>query len=464
MVTPAPSRPETPAPSRPETPAPSRPADPEPLPDARTGPSLPVAIQPEPPLSDAPPPLIFPAPPPTVRTSTRRGASVPPGPRKISPAAVIVGFTAVALVVTLVVTQGQRQGPHPTQVLGTQTQRPTSTAQVPVVSDLLGYTLMDAEPGRDLAVVPFSGTRRTVGGFAPAGYPDGPMRTGTAVVTLRGGTAYVLTPPFTGPTAIGPADHIFPAMAPGAVGVWSQETGGGPSTVQIEALPGTRAASSAVMPFPRGGRPIAEMTSGILVGDSQGSAGALRVWRPGADGSTGTFTRTLGVASAVIGTSGDKVAWLAARGCTSNGECPLHVTDAATGVETSVAPPPGFAGYLPGGAFSPIWDQLFAVYVFNPVQHAANARLVLVSLTAATTNRPRWTPALVPDGDVPLMLNGPPLPVVWTPDGTHVLFAGNTGKIHDFRLGQTASYPTEQPASASFTVLGEPAVAPSPSG
>src|SRR3981081_582490 len=106
----------------------------------------------------------------------------------------------------------------------------------------------------------------------------------------------------------------------------------------------------------------------MLVWNEQVSRGRLRVWRPGVAGGPGTFVRTIGVASAVVGWSDDKVAWLASAGCTSNGECPLHVTDAANGRDAVVPPPPGFAGYLPGGAFSPTSSQLFGAYVFNPTQ------------------------------------------------------------------------------------------------
>jgi hypothetical protein len=171
------------------------------------------------------------------------------------------------------------------------------------------------------------------------------------------------------------------------------------------------------------------------------------------------------VASAVVGWSDDKVAWLASAGCTSNGECPLHVTDVATGSEAVVPPPPGFAGYLPGGAFSPTASLLFGVFVYNPAQQEPAARLALVSFTApAAGARPRWTPVLVPQGDVGMTSKSAPLGVVWTPDGTHVLFSGSSGRIHDYRPGRTASSATEQPASASFTVVGAPRVSPSPTG
>ena len=383
----------------------------------------------------------------------------------MSPALVIIGVTLGGLAVTLLVSRNRNASPTPPQVLGTQTQRPGPTAPPPgEVSALSGYPLVAADPGADLAIAPFSGTRRTVAGFVAPGYPEVPVRTAGSVVVVRAGTAYALTPPFVAPPVpIGPADHVFPALTPGGVGIW--RTSVVPPTVGFVAVPGTGATGSATVPIPPDLRPLAELPSGILVENDQIVRGRLRVWRPSAAGGPGTFVRTIGTASTVLGSSGDKVAWLAAAGCTSNGECPLHITDAATGLDAIVAPPPGFAGYLPGGAFSPAASQLLGAYVFNPVQQSAAARLVLVSFTATSGQRGRWTPVLVPQADIDWARNGPPLSVVWTPDGAHILFSGSSGRIHDYRVGATTSGATEQPASASFTVVGEArSASPSPSG
>ena len=85
----------------------------------------------------------------------------------------------------------------------------------------------------------------------------------------------------------------------------------------------------------------------------------------------------------------------------------------------------------------------------------------LVSCIMPTYNRR----AFVPQADVDWARNGPPLSVAWTPDGAHVLFSGSSGKIHDYPIGSTASAATEQPASASFTVVGEArSASPSPPG
>jgi hypothetical protein len=378
---------------------------------------------------------------------------------------VIIGVAAVALVATLLVSNARKPTPRPTQVLGTQTQRPSLPAPAGTgVSALAGNTLVAADAGTDIALAPFSGTRRTLVGYPAVGYPDIPVRSGHSVVFVKGGTAYVLTAPFADPPqAIGPADHLFPALTEGAVGVWQNAAAGGLPTVELLALPGAGTTGTAPAAIPFGLRPQAELPSGILVWDRQGSSGLLQVWQAAAGSTTGTFIRTLGIASAVVGWSGDRVAWLGGS-CTSNGECPLHITDAATGGDVTVAPPPGYAGYLPGGAFSPTNNQLLALYVYNPVQRVVAARLVLVSFTPGSGARPRWTPALVPQGDVAMTVDGPPLSVVWTLDGAHVLFSGSYGRIHDYQPGNTASYPTDQPASTSFTVVpDQPATSPSPS-
>ncbi|HYR61310.1 MAG TPA: hypothetical protein VET24_01545, partial [Actinomycetota bacterium] len=402
---------------------------------------------PEPPRSKPPRPR-------PERMPARRRVPERQAGRRVSPAVAIIGFAAVALLATLLVSQFNKPSPpKATQVLGTSTQRPAPTAPAEGASDLSGYTLITADTGSDVTVAPFSGTRHTVAGFPGAGHLEPPVPSGKSIVVLKGSTAYVLTPPFTAAAiAIAAADHAFPALTDGGVGLWRAGAGGALPTVEIAAFPGSGIRGSAAVPFPRGLRPLAELPSGILVQLDQ-TSGLLQVWQPGRDGGSGIFVRTLGPSAGVVGWSGDRVAWLASAPCTSNGECPLHVTDVSTGGDVVVPPPPGFAGYLPGGAFSPLNSQLFATFVFNPVQHAAAARLVLVSLTSAVGAGPHWAPALVPLADVGLVLNSPAPAAAWTPDGAHVLFSGSSGRIHEYIPGRTASYPTEQPASSSFTVV-----------
>lgn len=91
----------------------------------------------------------------------------------------------------------------------------------------------------------------------------------------------------------------------------------------------------------------------------------------------------------MVGWSGDQVAWLASAGYTSNGKCPPRITDVSRGAGAFVAPPPGYAGYLTGGAFSPAGAQALAAFVYNPSGGEAAVHLVLASLTTTGTARPR---------------------------------------------------------------------------
>jgi len=94
---------------------------------------------------------------------------------------------------------------------------------------------------------------------------------------------------------------------------------------------------------------------------------------------------------------------------------------------------------------------VLAAFVYDPVRGTPSARLVLVSL-GSQSGRQQWSPAVVAQSDVPVG-NGLPESAVWTPDGAHILFSGPSGHVHDYRPGDAASLATEQPASASFTVV-----------
>src|SRR5947207_4573591 len=134
-------------------------------------------------------------------TPGQRAAGPEPGSkgrRKVSPALVIIGVAVIGLFVTLLASRNRKPSPSPPHVLGTQTQRPGPTATpAGEVSALLGYTLVAADAGADVAIAPFSGTRRAVAGLTAPGYPEVPVRTGGSVVVVTAGTAYALTPPFT---------------------------------------------------------------------------------------------------------------------------------------------------------------------------------------------------------------------------------------------------------------------------
>lgn len=349
----------------------------------------------------------------------------------------------------------------PTKPSKPSTQASPGTSSGPAaapISDLDGYTLIDAD-GANLAVVAFGSGRRTISGIHPAGAPQQPVRVGQDVVVVGSGSAYLLTPPWTGtPTRIGPADGIYPSVTPDTVWLWRQASGGASPTVELAALPGSTVTDTSTE-FMSGQRPIAELPAGTLVIAGGGTTGVLALWQPGAGGGPGSLVRSFGTTEGVVGWSGNNVAWRDASGCTSDGECHLHITDAATGKDFLIDPPPGYAGYLPGGAFSPVSGTVFAAFVFNPDKHVAAARLVFVSLAQVKPGTFVWTPALAPGSDVAIGQKNASPTAAWSPNGVHVLFGGDGGSLRDYHLGRQASVTTEQPNSSSYTVMVNP-VAP----
>lgn len=383
------------------------------------------------------------------RTPSHASAPTDAHTLRVPPAFILIACAALGLVVTLWISQSHRHTRSSTQVLGTQTTR--TNPGLSGGSELAGYTLLYADGGTDVVLAPFGGSRHALATLPATGYPEQPVRTGGGAVVISKGVAYALGPSVTGSAlAIGPADHLYPVEARGAVGVYRAGSPGSPATVRLITL-APRPATATVADFPKGYLPVAGLPSGIL-STAPAQGGLLQVWKPSTGGNTGIFTMRLGGSGGVVGIAGNRVAWVSSMGCNSLGECPLHITDAATGRDVIVSPPPGYGGYLPGGSFSPDNPSLLAAFVSDPINKAAGARLVLISLVPVGASH-RWTPALVPQGSVLRSEKSPPS-ATWTPDGAHILFCGDpSGLIHDYRPGEVSSYATEHAGSASFTVL-----------
>lgn len=388
---------------------------------------------------------------------TGRGTG-PSGGGRLSPALVLISVALIGLVVALLFSEVVHGPAKPSKASATASPGGSPAPAAAPISDLDGYTLIDANGGADLSVVAFGSSRKTINGIRPAGSPQQPVRVGQDVVVVGSGSAYLLTPPWTGtPTRIGPADGIYPSTTPNTVWLWRQASGGASPTVELAGLPGASVTNTSTE-FISGQRPIAELPAGTLVLAGGGTTGVLALWQPGSAGGPGTLVRSFGTTAGVVGWSGNNVAWLDASGCTSNGECHLHITDAATGKDFVIDPPAGYAGYLPGGSFSPASSSVFAAFVYNPVQHATAARLVFVTLAQVKPGTYVWTPALAPASDVSIGQKSPTPTAVWTPNGVHVLFGGDGGTLRDYHVGRQASAPTEQPVSSSYTVMTNPVV------
>jgi hypothetical protein len=263
-----------------------------------------------------------------------------------------------------------------------------------------------------------------------------PVQTSDGVAFLRGGWAYFLASPFTGsPRALVPADRLFPMLWPGVVGVAHSLASGAVEVEFIDLQDGTTSETS-IGHLPSGYQPVAQFLA-------TGTGGMLRTWGAGS-GRGLQLGPTLGRASAVIGTSGTSVAWLAADGCAPDGECPLHVTDTsmATTGDRIIAPPPGQRGFLAGGALSPDGETL-ASFVAAPDSRQAQAELAIIDLNTGQVT----------------MVSGSTIPVAktgvfsqWTPDGSVLLFSGVPGTMHAYQAGERRATKLDIQVSDSFAV------------
>ncbi|HEU5003589.1 MAG TPA: hypothetical protein VFW71_12545 [Actinomycetota bacterium] len=365
-----------------------------------------------------------------------------------SPVLVIV---AVAVLLLAAVLAYPHHTPKHTKVKGTRTSLP---AQGAVISDLAGYSLVSVGPTGAVTVAPFGdlSPRRTIPNFTASVYPQLPIESGQSVALVADGQAFrVGSPPGAAPALLGTAATVFPSEIDDTVGAYTPGSGSSPATVRTLAVTGT-ATSSAAIPFPPAYTPVALLSDGFYL---VLKANTLQLWDSARGLGQSAMVASYGNASSVIAVSGTQFAWLDAANCDAHAECPLHITDAATGQGSLVAAPPGYAGYLGVGAFDPVNANLLAALVYDPVNNAPGARLALL------TRNPRgsWVPVLVPQSS---LIPGKTVSgqVAWTPDGGHILFSGGYGPIHDYRLGDISAFETEQPASDAFAVIGKALPAP----
>jgi hypothetical protein len=149
----------------------------------------------------------------------------------------------------------------------------------------------------------------------------------------------------------------------------------------------------------------------------------------------------------LIDASPAAVAWQAVDGCPGNAECPLHITDMANGKDRVVAPVPGHAGFIGGGAFSPDGRLLAAFVSAGPD----------IGRTGAVANAPEAQLVLIDEGGSIATPSNAVVPVaepagaaVWSTD--HVFFGGTAGVIHTYAPGDTQAITLKIPSSYSFTI------------
>jgi hypothetical protein len=309
----------------------------------------------------------------------------------------------------------------------------TPSSSAAALAALRHYTVLYASQSGP-RLVPLDGSPPSTVMPTGPGDLDRPLRVAGGVVFIHQAMAYFLaTPIHEPPKALVAADHLFPTITPGQVGV-QLGLGPEPVTVQFVSIPPGAGAISPLWQLPAGYQAVAQTGSGILVDDISGELRTLNL-------ASGQLGPLLGRAATLIDTHLDTVAWRASVGCDS-GECPLHITDATTGADRVVAPPPGHHGFLDGGAFSPDGTML-AAFVSAPPTTSPRSELVVIDVA---------TSIIHPVANGEFQIREPRGAAVWTPDATTVFFSGNNGPMLAYRPADTQVVVTNVPASYSFVV------------
>ena len=344
-----------------------------------------------------------------------------------------VKLTAIAVIVVagtliwLAVTKGPGRSVRPGASKGSPTSELAS-------SILRRYSVLSTDRSGP-RLTRLDGISASISSVPGASGPERPVEVSGGGVFLQGGRAYFVASGNSAmPVALGLADRLFKMPWPDVVGV-QHGLGPGPVSVQFVSTAGASSANSPDWRLPAGYQPLTLAGSGLLVQDE---GGQLRTWSL-AGGQLGPI---LGRASSVIDIHLDEVAWRSVTGC-HDGECPLHLTDASSGVDRLVSPPPSHVGFLDGGAFSPDGASL-AAFLSVPHDRSHSAQLVLID-ASVPSNISAVADSMVPVGEPAGM-------AAWTPDSTLVVFCGITGPMHAYLPGDARAVMLNIPASSSFVV------------
>ncbi|HLI57938.1 MAG TPA: hypothetical protein VKY26_13015, partial [Actinomycetota bacterium] len=398
-------------------------------------------------------------PPPPPSTPAHWAGGGPPWSRpparslksRKSPLFIIIGCAVAVLVVAFLLNKPSK----PTKPSAQTSAHPGTVVSPTPAADATGYTLIEVGgPGQvgstgAVTLDVLGVTRKTLPNVQAQAYPEEPIPISGGAAVIEGGTAYRISGVNATPVDLGPADHLFPAATNGLVGVYRAGTGGQSATMQMVAVTAS-ASSSPVSVFPAGWQPVAQANTGIVIEQPQNGNLGLELWQPNTSPGAAVL-KSWGPAKAVVDVSGNEMAWLAADGCDPQGECPLHITNLSTFADTIAKPPPGYSGFLASGAFSPDNVDTLAILVYDASTGFAQARLALVQTASGSATAGTWLGSLLPQAEV---TPGKTIPghVCWTPDGGRILFAGGSGSIQEFALGDVQSYPLSVGASYGFTV------------
>lgn len=266
------------------------------------------------------------------------------------------------------------------------------------------------------------------------GYPSRAVRSGSGlVVYVHRGEAYMV--PSAGgkpPVEVGAADSVFPASG-GVVGLFVGAPAGPGSVEFISAdgqLPEPGAGSTELA---IGVTPVARLPTGLLLESTPRSplgTFQLEVKSP-------PNTAILGAVTQVIDTDGANVAWLSCASIPPT--CSLVVDDTSSDTRRVVPPVPGYAGYAPGGAYSPDGSVLAAFVVNGP------SALGLEVINAATG-----------DATVIGQVQGATGAAAWSVDGQWLYYGGGTGNLYAQRIqdGEPIGSRWKLPIQTSRTLTG----------
>jgi WD40 repeat protein len=190
------------------------------------------------------------------------------------------------------------------------------------------------------------------------------------------------------------------------------------------------------------------VAEGLITFRQDGTDRWLETWDP----NTETVVHTIGNAWTVVavhtdaGTGTSVVAWIPTScPARSTGFCDLSLTELPSNRTHTIAAPVNSFGFMGGGAFSPDGRTLAAMIDVSS-RFAADPRgqLVLVDTMSDELRRVAGST---------LIIGEPYAYVVWTPDGSQLVFGGldDTAKI--YRLTDSVARDTKIPGSYSLTIV-----------
>jgi hypothetical protein len=250
--------------------------------------------------------------------------------------------------------------------------RSASTPRWPAA--LQGRTVVEVHGGRLLSF-----SARDLAG-TPLGFFDraprfagGPIQVSGDAVAVVDGMAYAFDPHEM--VRLGLADSVIANV--GDTAVWLvRGRAGSPQTVSLMAVTGDQ--EEATTRLPAGTTVVADAGPGLLV--RRGSQPPM-LWVPRTGRIAYRFPATFGDLVATGDPYEPHVAWRDDR-CEGD-QCGLHLTDITTFVDQLLRPPAGYAGFLPGGGFSPddspiaYDDTVLAAIVADP-RHPGSGRVDLM--------------------------------------------------------------------------------------